>query len=207
MARLTVKTAGLEHLSIEPRLGVNRIGRSPASDFQIVHPTVSALHCELVLEGSGLILRDLESTNGTFVGGKRIRETKLSAGETIRLGQVELFVETVEVTVAIPKFINPDLPAPPVVSSDGAMICPRHPHAAVTHQCTACKEVMCAACVHRLRRKGSRSVLLLCPICSNPVRTIGEPAKPHKKKSLLERLGETVKLKITRAIRLTGGRR
>jgi hypothetical protein len=125
----------------------------------------------------------------------------LSAGQTVRLGEVELLVETTDVTVAIPKIINTDIPAPPVVATDGSMICPRHPQVVVTHRCTHCKEVMCEACVHRLRRKGGSKVLSLCPICSNAVELIGAPPK-KKQKSLLARLGETVKMKLTRAIHL-----
>ena len=199
MARLSIKTAGLDNQSIELKLGTNRIGRSPDCDFRIQHPTISNLHCELVLSDSGVILRDLESTNGTFVGGCQVRETSLNAGQTVRLGDVELLVENTEAKVAIPKFFELDLPAPPVVAADGSMMCRRHPRSQVTHQCTFCKEVMCEPCIHRLRRRGGRNTLLLCPICSKPVELIGEGKKP-KKKSFLTRVSETVKLKFTRRI-------
>src|ERR1051325_504980 len=189
MATLSIKTAGLDNQSIELKLGTNRIGRSPDCDFTIRHPTISSLHCELVLSDSGVVLRDLESTNGTFVGGCQVRETPINAGQTVRLGDVELHVDNTDAKVAIPKFFEPDLPAPPVVSVDGAMMCPRHPRSHVTHQCTFCKEVMCEPCVHRLRRRGGKQTLLLCPICSKPVEIIGETKKP-KKKSFLARVSE-----------------
>ena len=201
MARLLMKTAGLDRQSIELKLGTNRIGRSPDTDFPISDPTVSSIHCELVLSADGVVVRDLESTNGTFVNGNRVREANLAVGQILRLGDVELAVEAVDVQIAIPKFVNTDLPAPPVLASDGAMLCPRHPHTRVTHQCNQCKEVMCDACVHRLRRKGGKATLLLCPVCSGPVGLIGAPTKP-KKKSLFARLEETVKLKFTRSIRV-----
>ena len=198
MARLSIKTAGLEIQSIELKLGLNRVGRSPDCDFRIAHSTISSLHCEFVLTDDGVTLRDLESTNGTFVDRKPVREVRLLAGQTVHLGDVELFVETTEAKVAIPKFANAELPAPPVVSKDGSMLCPRHPHLQVTFQCTVCKEIMCDGCVHRLRRRGGKNTLLLCPICSNAVEPIGGP-KIKKKKTLLARLRETVKLKFTRA--------
>jgi len=201
MARLLIKTAGVESQWLDLKLGVNHIGRSPDNDFQIAHPTVSGAHCEILLTDASVIIRDNDSTNGTFVDGRQVKEATLAAGQTLRLGDVELVVETTEVTVAIPKFINPELPVPPAVSNDGAMICPRHPQSHASYQCTHCKEVMCDACVHRLRRRGSKVLLLLCPICSNPVTLIGPPPK-KKKRSLFARLGETVKLKITRAIHL-----
>ncbi len=201
MARLVVRTTGFENQVLELRLGANRVGRSPDSDFPISHPTVSGLHCEFLLINGGVTIRDLDSTNGTFVDGKRIQEAVLTTGQTVRLGDVELFVETAEVTVAIPKFTNPDIVAPPVVLGDGSMICPRHPGSPVTHRCMQCREVMCDACVHRLRRKGSNTVLLLCPVCSSALEQIAAPTK-KKKRSLFARVGETVKMKFTRKLRL-----
>ena len=201
MARLVVKTEGLNARLIELKLGANRVGRHPDNDFPIEHPTISTVHCEMVLQESGVLLRDLESTNGTFVNGEQVREVRLSAGQTVRLGDVELLVETTDARIAIPKFSYAELPAPPVVTDDGALVCPRHAHARVAHQCMTCKEVMCDSCVHRLRRKGSKKMLMLCPVCSGPVGPLGGPVKP-KKKSLLSRIvGETVKMKLSGIIR------
>jgi hypothetical protein len=201
MARLSVKTDGLNARLIDLKLGANRVGRHPDNDFTIEHSTISSVHCEMVLKDSGVILRDLESTNGTFVDGQRIRETDLAPGQIVRLGDVELLVETIDAKITIPAFSNPDLPAPPKVRTDGAMMCSRHEYKPVTHQCTACKELMCEGCVHRLRRKGGKKVLMLCPVCSGAVELIGGPAKT-KKKSLLERVvGETVKMKISGLLR------
>ncbi len=179
---------------IELKLGVNRFGRGPANDFQLEHSTVSSRHCEIVLEAEGLVVRDCNSTNGTYLDGKRVREAKLTAGQVLRLGDVELFVETTEVKVAIPKFDLPR-PAPPVVLSDGSLLCPRHPEAHVTHQCTRCKEVMCDACVHRLRRRGGK-LLLLCPLCSHRCEPLG--GRKPRKRSVLAFLRKTVKLPFWR---------
>jgi pSer/pThr/pTyr-binding forkhead associated (FHA) protein len=202
MARLSVKTDGLNARLIDLKLGANRIGRHPDNDFTIDHSTISSIHCEMVLKDSGVILRDLESTNGTFVNGQKIREVELAPGQIVRLGDVELLVETTDAKIAIPAFTNFELPAPPKVrKEDGAMMCARHEFSAVTHQCTVCKELMCPACVHRLRRKGGKKTLALCPLCSGAVQLIGGEAKP-KKKSFLERMvGETVKMKLSGILR------
>src|ERR1041384_1022985 len=125
MARLLLKTEQAGVKLMELKLGANRVGRHPDNDFQIDHSTVSSVHCEIVLQESGVTLRDLESTNGTFVNGEKIREVKLVEGQTVRLGDVELLVESTDVRIAIPKFANMELPAPPVVK-DGEMVCPRH---------------------------------------------------------------------------------
>src|SRR5438445_4199104 len=93
-------------------------------------------------------------------------------------------------TVAIPKFELPR-PAPPVVLSDGSLLCPRHPQSQVTFQCTHCLEMMCDACVHWLRRRGGR-LLKLCPICSHKCEPLGGEKK--KKKTILGFLRTTVRL-------------
>jgi pSer/pThr/pTyr-binding forkhead associated (FHA) protein len=52
---------------------------------------VSRIHCRLVaLPGGELEVRDLESTNGTFVNGKRVQTAKLVSGDRILIGKVEL---------------------------------------------------------------------------------------------------------------------
>jgi len=53
MASLVLKSAGFDGRVIELNLGVNRFGRSPKSDVQIEHPTVSANHCEVLLADDG----------------------------------------------------------------------------------------------------------------------------------------------------------
>jgi hypothetical protein len=194
VARLLIKTSGLESQTFELRLGVNRIGRDPDCDFPITHPAVSIHHCEMVLSGDGVLLRDCGSTNGTFVDNKPVKEAWLRAGQTVRLGNVELFVENAEFTIAIPKYER-ERPKPPVMLADGGMLCPRHPRARVVYRCTHCGEVMCRDCVHVLQREGGRP-LFLCPLCSHPCQRIGDE-KPRKR-MLLENLRETVKLRFAR---------
>jgi hypothetical protein len=190
MARLVIKSDGFGGRVIELNLGVNRFGRSPENDVQIEHATVSALHCEIVLADDGVVVRDRASTNGTFVGGQRIGEARLAAGEILHLGDVELLVETTDVTIAIPSFDMPR-PAPPVVLSDGSLICPRHPKMRATHQCTHCREVLCDTCVHWLRRRGGK-LMRFCPLCSHPCVPLG--AEKRKKKSLFGLWRKTIKL-------------
>jgi hypothetical protein len=190
MASLVIQSAGFNGRILELKLGVNHLGRSPANDFPIEHPTVSAVHCEIVLASKGVVIRDCGSSNGTRVCGRRIEEAVLSAGQTLHLGDVEFLVESTAITVAIPKFDMPR-PAPPVVLPDGSLICPRHPGARATHQCTRCREVLCDACVHRLRRHRGK-LMKLCPVCSHPCVALG--GEEPRKKSWLGRLRKTVKL-------------
>src|SRR5438094_665739 len=141
MARLLIKSDNHHDQVIELKLGVNRLGRSPENDFQIEHPTISATHCEVVLAAGEVIVRDCNSTNGTFVGGQPIQEARLSAGQSFCVGDVEVLVENTDVTIAIPKFEEAHAP-PPVVLADGSLLCPRHPAAHPTHQSTDRLEVL-----------------------------------------------------------------
>src|ERR1700722_2945724 len=129
MARLTMQNQGHEGRSLELRLGAKRVGRDPENDFPIEHPTVSTHHCEFILSGDGVVLHDLDSTNGSFVNGQQVTNIWLETGQTVRLGDVELLVDTTEVTVAIPK-IEREVPVikPPVQLENGVLVCSRHEH-------------------------------------------------------------------------------
>ena len=196
MARLLIKTGGSDQRTLELRLGANRVGRNPDCDFPINHPSVSSDHCELVVSGDGVLLRDCGSTNGSFINGDPVKEAWLMAGQTVRLGEMELFVENTEVTVAIPQFNRPtEIPPPPAVLPDGALSCTRHTDTHANYKCTHCTELMCNACVRVMRRKGGLP-LFLCPRCSHKCEPI-EVVLPKKRKGILGFLQDTVKLKFT----------
>ncbi len=69
------------------------VGRGDGNTFQIVESSVSGKHCEVRLRGEELVVRDLLSTNGTFIGGQKITEGVVKLGQTLRLGDVELRFE------------------------------------------------------------------------------------------------------------------
>jgi len=73
--------------------GDNVIGRDPRCEVWVDHSGVSRRHARIRIEGgeSRPVLTDLESTNGTFVAGKRITEaTPLTDGDAIKVGSVTL---------------------------------------------------------------------------------------------------------------------
>src|ERR1700733_11939108 len=144
MARLLIQTQGFDNRSLELRLGVNRIGRDPENDFPINHSTISTHHCELILSHDGVVLHDLDSTNGSFVNGQPVAEVWLESAQPGRLGAVELLVESTETTVAIPKIEReiPVIKKPAVRQENGALVCPRHEDLLATFKCTHCGEVM-----------------------------------------------------------------
>jgi CheY-like chemotaxis protein len=93
MAKLVVVTKGLADLSHELTGSWTTIGRDEASAFQIVESSVSGSHCEVQLRGQELAVRDLDSTNGTFVHGLKIIEAFLEPGQTLRVGDVDVLFE------------------------------------------------------------------------------------------------------------------
>ncbi|HSX98114.1 MAG TPA: DUF1707 and FHA domain-containing protein [Streptomyces sp.] len=66
-----------------------RIGRDPGSGLRLSHETVSRVHAELSRQGGLWILRDLGSTNGTTVNGRRvIGAAVVRAGDQISFGRM-----------------------------------------------------------------------------------------------------------------------
>ena len=70
------------------------IGRTPGCDIVIEDQAVSRQHARISIEGGDrsihYILRDLASSNGTFINGRRTLAVELSSGDVIRIGQTEL---------------------------------------------------------------------------------------------------------------------
>jgi pSer/pThr/pTyr-binding forkhead associated (FHA) protein len=107
-------------------LNVDRttIGRVDDNTLQIADPSVSSHHCEVQLHGSEILIRDLNSTNGSFINGEKITEKVLKPGQTLRLGQVELKLEAEGAAAASPNSPAP-APAPVKKQVDATMIMPR----------------------------------------------------------------------------------
>jgi pSer/pThr/pTyr-binding forkhead associated (FHA) protein len=67
------------------------IGRSTGADFILDAALVSRVHCQFLAKGDGALeVRDLESTNGTYVNGTRVELALLSPGDKVQVGRVEL---------------------------------------------------------------------------------------------------------------------
>jgi pSer/pThr/pTyr-binding forkhead associated (FHA) protein len=90
MAKLVINVPGAPTSEIELKPGANRFGRSLNTDIQISHPSVSSVHCEIVDTDGALVVKDLGSTNGTFLDGQPVQEGSLQPGQTLRLGEVEI---------------------------------------------------------------------------------------------------------------------
>lgn len=77
------------------------IGRAPGNAFQIPESSVSGQHCEARMYGNELLVRDMRSTNGTFIQDALITEGVLRTGQVLRLGEVELQLEVPDSSVIL----------------------------------------------------------------------------------------------------------
>ncbi len=71
------------------------VGRHPSNDIQLRSRKVSTYHAEILSEVEGLFVRDMGSTNGTYVNDQSVRRKKLSSGDCIRIGGFTLSVRLV----------------------------------------------------------------------------------------------------------------
>lgn len=70
------------------------LGRSPDVEISIGHPSISRRHCQFSLDvDEALVVRDLESMNGTYVENQRIKKAVLRPGMVIQVGALSLRIE------------------------------------------------------------------------------------------------------------------
>jgi pSer/pThr/pTyr-binding forkhead associated (FHA) protein len=116
MAKLVILTGGLTGMAHELNANPTTVGRAEGNLLQIIEPAVSGWHCEILLRGNEVVVRDLNSTNGTFIQGERITEAILKPGQILRLGRVDLRLQ-VSTPTASPTSSAPSpsasAPAPP----------------------------------------------------------------------------------------------
>jgi transcriptional regulator with GAF, ATPase, and Fis domain len=80
---------------------VIRICKSEANDLVLSEDTVSRVHCEILRDTHGYLLRDLQSTNGTFLDGAEVREAYVRSGSVITVGTVQIKFQPFEERIEI----------------------------------------------------------------------------------------------------------
>jgi pSer/pThr/pTyr-binding forkhead associated (FHA) protein len=90
MPRLVIypRTPLARELQLKP--GENFIGRAFANDLRLEDASVSGSHCQIIVNGASATIRDLGSTNGTYLDRVQVREAALLPGQTLHLGGVEV---------------------------------------------------------------------------------------------------------------------
>jgi pSer/pThr/pTyr-binding forkhead associated (FHA) protein len=132
LATVLVRTGSLRGQRLPIRTPVINIGRADYNDLVFSEESVSASHAKLQRREEVWVLADLDSTNGTFVDGERVRgEVPLMPGSTVRFGDVAVLFDPTDLrgppggggtrevgAVAIPEtprmpVARPDAPADP----------------------------------------------------------------------------------------------
>ena len=195
---------GLTHpgtFELEP--GFNTLGRNPTNDFRVHDVTVSSFHCEIVVSEDSVLVRDLGSTNGTYIEGQPIQEAPLSPGQILRLGSADLRLES-RPSSEPPRVAIPELNVVPPPSSatlaDGSLSCINHREARAIVKCVKCQRVYCEDCLHVLGLAGGKT-RIFCPSCSGPCEplpgaVVTEAALKPKKQSLFGRLTQTIRIRL-----------
>ena len=106
MARIVLLSEGLTGRTFELKAEKTTVGRLPDNAFSIPEASVSSHHAEFHLRGSDVLVKDLNSTNGTFVNGERVAECVVKPGQILRLGTVEMRLETGEPTPPQKKLLD-----------------------------------------------------------------------------------------------------
>src|SRR5512133_151026 len=90
MARLVINPGSPGAWEIELKPGDNFIGRGFSNDFKLNDPSVSGSHCQITLGENAVTIKDLHSTNGTYVDRSPVQETNLKNGQVVHVGTVEM---------------------------------------------------------------------------------------------------------------------
>ncbi len=140
------------------------VGRAEGNQVIIADGSVSSRHGEVKSEGDLLHVRDLNSSNGTFVNENRVTQATLRPGDALRLGQVALVwrppaarQDSLAATVA-------DIPIPvPLPVANG---CRNHPMVVSPWICPKCQERWCADCVTKPKVSALKGKVF-CPACKS----------------------------------------
>jgi transcriptional regulator with GAF, ATPase, and Fis domain len=147
---------------------VIRIGRKGA-DIVLNDRSVSGAHAEITLTERGYRLRDLESSNGTFVGGLRVRDVDIPPRAAVTVGHTQLRFVPLEDTVAFPLWGETEYAG--MVGRSWAMrqvfelierIAPSETTVLVTGETGTGKELVAEAVHRRSRRASGPFVVLDC---------------------------------------------
>src|ERR1051326_623316 len=116
MALLRITSGDSAGASFAIGSGSHRVARADGNHLRLPDGSVSSSHCEVALDPAGnLQIRDLGSTNGTYIEGQRVREALVQPGKRLLLGNLELVFENSLAAAsahAMPFSVN--FPPPPV---------------------------------------------------------------------------------------------
>ena len=84
------------------------IGRKADNAILLDHPTISSHHCRILRNGDACVLQDLDSTNGTRVNSRDVKESALHHKDLIQLGSIEFLFDAPELTSTGARYTDAD---------------------------------------------------------------------------------------------------
>jgi len=160
MARLVIHPGSPATWEVQLKPGPNLIGRALTSHCQIPHPSISSSHCQILVAENAASIKDLGSTNGTFIDGTPVQEAALQNGQSIRLGEIEMRFYSDAPNPPPAVVLAADMPAALIAASGRAthttsvtqaltasQHCRFHPKTAARFVCDRCHHYFCEACV------------------------------------------------------------
>jgi len=90
MYKLAIVHKGKVEKNIRLTAGTMIIGRKPECNIQLDEKMVSGQHAQITIKPDEILLKDLDSTNGTIVNGKEVREKILKTGDQVSIGNYKL---------------------------------------------------------------------------------------------------------------------
>ncbi len=101
-----LSTTGEQSIDLQPGRTVV-VGRAVTSDVPIYDPTISRRHAEVTLADGGVRVKDLGSSNGTFLNGARVTEALAGENDVITFGKVAYRVKAVTAPAPRPQVVPP----------------------------------------------------------------------------------------------------
>lgn len=92
MPKLVINPGTSQAREIELKPGAYSLGRGAGNSIQILDASLSANHAQILVQGGLIMVKDLGSTNGTFVNGAPVKYGELAPGKVLRLGWVEMVI-------------------------------------------------------------------------------------------------------------------
>ncbi len=102
--KLVIMRPDLPPITFDLEVEYSHVGRNAGNEITLPYPSISGRHCIFILSGPDIVLRDLNSSNGTYVNGEAISEVILRPGDLIQTGVVQMKFEP---GIKRPKLMSP----------------------------------------------------------------------------------------------------
>ena len=120
MAKLIGMSGDFKGREFPIEQGEITIGRKADNTILLDHPTISSHHCSILHNGDACVLQDLDSTNGTRINSRDVKESALHHKDLIQLGSIEFLFDAPELASASARYTDADAEI-----ANGAMSAPQ----------------------------------------------------------------------------------